>query len=536
METKVQLDQALAELDSLDQLDSQPVETAVATKESDIVSADETAVPIQRMEDDEFAGTMNQLNKFVGTIYEEFGNMSSSLKNVSNYFFEEADRWAEAAEKKDDSLFSDEGKQAIAMVTIGVAMDGFSRLVKAWEAKKTVQNYKLLCSKIVKSKGPYIDSMVNLADRAVGSAMEELNSYLDLEMDASLAYNSTDEFYTQKKMLMYALNRYRQAQFVFNQMIWLRDQMVAWQNGELEDRDSPVPSYSNINFNIFFSLHPYKDKAAEASRIEEIKKTCDLVVEEYKKMMNEEYSVVSPAFVVSLCDNELIATLLNNCSDETAYKLYELFSDFSVAPQKNAYIKELLDSEALSKAFALTVELGELKSRADSHTKYLFLNGVLLSIAACFPVVAYSGWGWWNILPCILIVGVIGFRTLKSGGEVAEKYEAKIKLLSLWRDNCILEMTGHTPGWESVTDINNKIWRTIVAAIIGGIIGSFIFPIVGTILGVCLGAIMGDTDERNDRSNGGNYKSIKTGSYITTKVWTFIISMFVVLEIFGYFK
>lgn len=50
METKVQLDQALAELDSLDQLDSQPVETAVATKESDIVSADETAVPIQRME------------------------------------------------------------------------------------------------------------------------------------------------------------------------------------------------------------------------------------------------------------------------------------------------------------------------------------------------------------------------------------------------------------------------------------------------------------------------------------------------------
>lgn len=89
METKVQLDQALAELDSLDQLDSQPVETAVATKESDIVSADETAVPIQRMEDDEFAGTMNQLNKFVGTIYEEFGNMSSSLKNVSNYFFEE---------------------------------------------------------------------------------------------------------------------------------------------------------------------------------------------------------------------------------------------------------------------------------------------------------------------------------------------------------------------------------------------------------------------------------------------------------------
>lgn len=536
METKVQLDQALAELDSLDQLDSQPVETAVATKESDIVSADETAVPIQLMPEEEFDGTMNQLNRFVGTIYEELEEVDSSFKKVSNYFFEEADRWAEAAEKKDDSLFSDEGKNAIATVAIGVVVNGFGNIVKAWEANKKIHTYKQLCSKIVKSKGPHIESMVNLAERAVGSAIEELDALTETEMDASLAYNSTDEFYTQKKMLMYALNRYRQAQFVFDQMIWLRDQMAAWQNGELEDCNSDVPSYSDINADIFFTLHPYKDKAAEAAIKEEIEKTCHLVVEEYKKMMNEECSTVSPAFVITLCDNELMATLLDNCSEETAYKLYELYSDYSAAPQKNAYRKELLDSEALSKAFELTVESVQLKLQKDSHETRIRLNTLLVAIIACFPVVAYSGWGWWNILACMIIVGLIWYRVEGIMSTVEGKYNAKLELLLRWRANCILKMTGHSPEPKQITHISNKIWGTVISAIAGAIIGSFVFPPVGTILGLCIGAIVGGADEDDVESDGHDYSSVETGSYTKTKVWTWILSIVIVLEVLVYFK
>lgn len=538
-EPTTSMDQALDQLNSLDQLDVEVMENYAVPEKAAKVATDEIVDvaenEVTRMSDEEFDTSMSQLNKFVGSIYEELEAIDTSFKKVSDYFFKEADKWADAAEKKDIGLSSDEGKTALAIASIGILVKGFGKIIGALSTQKKLSGYKDICSEIVKSKGPYIDSMVDLANRALESAMDELNGCLDLDMDASYAYNSDERFYAQKKILMMSLNRYRQSQFVFNQMIWLRAQMIAWQNGELEDTASPHPSYNNINFNIFFTLHPYKERADKGAQISEIRKTCDFVVEEYTKMMNEEYNRVSSAFVISLCDSELMATLLDNCSENARFELYNLYSDFSVAPQKSAYRKELLDSAPLSKAFKLTEEEMQLKSRQKSHDNLICCNGLLLCIIACFPVIAYSGWGWWNILPCIVIVGVIGYRTVKSSCEVEDKYNAKLELLSRWRANCILKMTGDTPILKSVTIVNNKIWGTLWGAVLGAIIGSFFLPPIGTIIGVCLGAIIGDTDEDGVESDGHDYKSVNTGSYTKTKVWTWVLSIVIALEVIGYF-
>lgn len=530
---------ALDALNELDQLNDEiPSVEVPATTEAmlPITESTDQNAPL-RMSDVEFDGTMSELNKFIGSIYQEMSEINPVFKQACEFCMKRADEWAEAAENSGKGIDSDEGKVAIAIASVGLAMNGLGKLFQVWEKQKKINEYKRICANIVKTKGPRIDNMVALAKRAVDDSLIDLEETTGQQIDISSAFSDSYESYRSTKgILMSVLNRFREAQYVFDQMIWLRDQMTAWRDGNLEDSSSSYPSYHAINYWIFFTLHPFKDKASEEARRMEIQATCDYVVDEYIKMVGGAYQIVNSDFLISLCDNELMATLLNNCSENTKYKLLALYESVDSKNLGNALEGELSDSTALDITYELTSQAEKTAAQNKKHINLMFINGIILLIMACLPVIVLADWAWyWKTLVCILIASPIFYRMSKAINTVEEKAKNKIELIERWLNSCILKMTGYKPQPKQITIIQNSIWLTIGCAVIGGIVGSFIVPPIGTILGACIGALVGGSDSDEEKSDGRNWKSFETGSLPKTITWTVIISLIFISELYWLF-
>ncbi len=540
-DTKVALD-ALNELDQLnEELPTSVIDNAheLAVMEETLSTSNEDShSPLPSMTDQEFDGTMSELNRFLGSVYKDMAQINSVFNQAAKFCMERAEEWADAAEKSGKGINSDEGVLAIAVAGVGIAMNGLGKLLQIWEKQKKIYEYKRICESIVETKGPHIDSMVSLAKRAVDDALSDLDNVCGQQIDVSSALtNAGDESYRAVKgMLMSSLNRYRESQYVFDQMIWLRDQMIAWSKGELEDASSPYPSYQDINQQLFFSLHPYDENAnVENSKIE-IEATCDYVVDEYLKMTGGVYHTVNSDFLMSLCDNELMATLLNNCSENTKYKLLALYQTVDSDNLRNALEGELSDSTALQTVCDLEIETTKLDVQEKKHRNLMIVNGLLLFIMAFLPVFL-TDWAWyWKTIVGVLIGFPILYRTSKAVGRIKEKTDIKIDLIRRWEQSQILKMTGYKPQSKSITRMQNGIWATIIAAIIGGVVGSFILPPLGTIVGACLGALVGGDDEEEEESNGSNWKSFETGSIPKTITWTVILGALLIAEFYWLFK
>ncbi|MDE6560361.1 MAG: DUF456 domain-containing protein [Muribaculaceae bacterium] len=527
---------ALNELDQLNHdLHSTDVPAVADAMLPETESNDQNVAP--HMSDVEFDGTMSELNKFIGSIYQDMSEINPVFRKASEFCMKRADEWAEAAEKSGKGMDSDEGAVAIAIAGVGIAMNGLGKLLQVWEKQKKINEYKRICANIVKTKGPRIDNMVALAKRAVDEALIDLEEVTGQQIDISYAFSDSYESHLSvKAILMSALNRYRESQYVFDQMVWLRDQIAAWSEGNLEDSSSSYPSYQAINQWIFFTLHPVKDKAAEDARRMEIQETCDYVVDEYIQMVGGAYQIVNSDFLMSLCDNELMATLLNNCSENTKYKLLALYDSVNPQNLSNALEGELSDSTALTVTSKLTRNAENIAIQEKKHTNLMIVNGILLLVMACLPVIVLTDWAWyWKTLVGILISFPIVYRMAKAINTVEEKTKNKIELIERWQHTRILKMTGYKPQPKMITRIQNSIWLTIGCAVIGGIIGSFFLPPIGTILGVCIGALIGGSDNDEEESDGSDWNSFKTGSLSKTITWTVIISLAFLFELYWLF-
>ncbi len=374
-----------AALDALNELDN--LEPNIPTSESapaadsmlpETLSDSQEALP--KMSDKEFDGTMSELNSFIGSVYQEMSEIDPVFKKASKYCMERANEWAEAAEKSGKGINSDEGAVALAIASVGVAMNGLGKILKVWEKQKKIFEYKRICQSIVKTKGPHIDNMLSLAQRAVEGAAEDVDAMLNKQIDVSSVFSSSyDDYLSVKGVLMSTINRYREARYVFDQIVWLRDQIVAWSNGELEDYSSSYPSYNEINASLFFCLHPFDEKAAEKNKTKALYAACDNVVDEYIKMVDGAYQVVNSDYLISLCDNELMATLLNKCSEETKFKLLNRYACADAQNLRNALEGELTDSSAIKTAYDLEVEANILTLQEKKHENFMCLNGLLYS-------------------------------------------------------------------------------------------------------------------------------------------------------------
>ncbi len=527
---------ALNVLDNLDpnipngedatQADSMPPET---------LSDSQATLP--RMSDKEFDGTMSELNRFIGSVYQDLSEIDPVFKKASSYCMERANEWAEAAEKSGKGINSDEGAVALAIASVGIAMNGLGTILKVWEKQKKIFEYKRICQSIVKTKGPHIDSMLSLAKRAVDGALEDVENNCNQQIDVASAFsNSYEDYKSVKSVLMSSINRYREAQFVFDQMVWLRDQIVAWSNGELEDYSSAYPSYKDINDTIFFGLHPYDEKAAEKNKTKAIYAACDNVVDEYIKMVDGAYQVVNSDYLISLCDNELMATLLHNCSEESKYKLLNRYATADAQNLRNALEGELTDSSALKTSYELEVEANSLTMQEKKHENLMYFNGLLILSMACLPVIFLTDWAWyWKTVVGVLIAAPILYRLAKAVNRIEEKTQIKVELIKRWEKNSILKMTGYKPPKKSIARMQNSVWATIIAVIIGGIVGSFCFPVIGTIIGACIGALVGGNDDGAEESDGSNWRYHETGSITKTKTWTVILGILLLAELYWLF-
>ncbi len=81
------------------------------------------------MTDQEFDGTMSELNKFLGSVYQDMAQIDSVFNQAAKFCMERADEWAEAAEKSGKGINSDEGAVAIAIASVGIAMNGLGKLL-----------------------------------------------------------------------------------------------------------------------------------------------------------------------------------------------------------------------------------------------------------------------------------------------------------------------------------------------------------------------------------------------------------------------